>query len=179
MWADWITLRVGRVLFTEVAGAFLIGFAVGGFLTPQLDTGSALGPPPGRFGFGRFAMFDPSRLPLMLGIVAAGIATLLRIDLGDVLSRSSGNSLSTFVGTEARVTAAIRAGSTGQITVRDASGRLVSAIAMADRDIAAGTVVRIVGTNALKLVVAPRVTAGIARESVRRDPAADKVQRAR
>src|ERR671934_1623807 len=54
---SWVALRVGRVLLTEVVGAFLLGYGIG-LLIEQLTASPRGGPPgriivaPGRFGFG-------------------------------------------------------------------------------------------------------------------------------
>src|SRR5712692_2234238 len=37
-WESFVALRVGDVLFTEVVGAFLIGFGIGALVVPQLDS---------------------------------------------------------------------------------------------------------------------------------------------
>jgi membrane-bound ClpP family serine protease len=153
-WESWVALRIGDLLFTEVAGAFLIGFGLGGLVAPQFEGAggpvSRIGPP------GRFGPLDPSRLPSMLGIVAAAVVVLMRVDVRDILFRGSPpNALSAYVGWETRVIAPIPAGGYGEIAVRDGSGNVMSARATADMDIATGTLVRVTGTKDLKLVVAP------------------------
>src|SRR2546423_9414441 len=52
----WIALRLGDVLITEILGAFLLGYGLGGLIAPP-DVAAANRPPgafgpPGRFGFG-------------------------------------------------------------------------------------------------------------------------------
>ena len=150
-WADWLTLRVGRLSFIEVAGAFLIGFGIGQFLAPDVGRPAGPGVVVTRFGPG---IFDASRLPLMLGIVAAFIDIALRVDLTDLLfGGRSPNSASRFVGIEARVSEAIPAGGVGRITVRNAAGQLVSVAATAQTDIPAGTTVQITDVRERTFVV--------------------------
>lgn len=156
-WESWVALRIGDVFFTEVAGAFMIGFAVGGLLAPQFDDLNR-GAPVGRIGpGGRFGGFGGDRLPLALATVAAGVAVLTRVDLRDLLLKGSSprNAISTYIGWDARVVAPIRAGEYGEIALRDGSGNLMSVVATSDTDIAAGTLVRITGTKDLNLVVTP------------------------
>jgi len=156
-WDSLVALRIGDVLFTEVLGAFLIGFAVGSLIAPQLDSGGPPGPPgrvigpAGRFGLGG------DRLPLTLGVVAAAIAALMRIDLGALLlpGRSAPNALSNYIGAHARVIAHIPAGGYGEIAVRDGIGNVMSVAATADTDLVVGSEVRVVGAKGLNLVVSP------------------------
>ncbi len=157
-WESFVALRVGDVLFTEVVGAFLIGFGIGALVVPQLDSPGPPGPPgrpvpPPRFG----GALAGSRLPFLLGIVFAAITAAVRIDWTDHLLRgpSKGNSLTTYIGWDAKVVAPIRAGEFGEIALPDGSGNVMSVVATADTDIALGTRVRVTGTKDLNLVVAP------------------------
>ncbi|MGH2472703.1 MAG: hypothetical protein ACRDG6_09915 [Candidatus Limnocylindria bacterium] len=151
---SWVALRMGDVLFTEVAGAFLLGYGLGG-LVSQPDSGGTIGPP-GRMIGGRFGGFGPG-LPYSLAIVGAAVAILTRLDLSGLLLRGSspGNGLSTYVGWDARVIAPISAGGYGQIAMRDAMGYPLSAVATAETDIAQGTPVKVIGTKGRNLLVAP------------------------
>ena len=96
-------------------------------------------------------------MPLILGLVAAAIAAIVRIDWTDHLLRGSParNTLSTYIGWDARVVAPIRAGEYGEIALPDGTGTVVAIAATADTDIAPGTPVRVTGTKDLNLVVAP------------------------
>jgi hypothetical protein len=153
-WDSWVALRVGDVLFTEVLGAFVIGFALGSLIAPQLDRGGGPGPP-GRGG--RFGGFGGDRLPALLGIVAAAITAIARIDLHGLLVRggTTRNPLATYIGWDARVIAHIPAGGFGEIGMRDGYGDPMSVAATADTDIPVGTHVRITAVKELNLVVAP------------------------
>lgn len=159
-WESLVALRIGDVLFTEILGAFLIGFGIGALIAPQLDGGGQPGPP-GRPGpGGRFGgAFSGSRLPFILGLVLAAITAFVRIDWTDHLLRgpSKGNTLSTYIGWDARVVAPIPAGGYGEIALPDGSGNVMAVVATADTDIATGTPVRVTGTKELNLVVAPIV----------------------
>ena len=151
----WIALRLGDVLVTEILGAFLLGYGLGG-LVASPDAAAASGPP-GRFGpVGRFGGFGPN-LPVTLGVVGAGIAVLTRLDLSGLALRGSSprNGLSMYMGWDARVIAPISAGGFGQIAMRDAMGYPLSAVATADTDIPEGAPVRVVGTKGVNLLVAP------------------------
>jgi membrane protein implicated in regulation of membrane protease activity len=156
---SWIALRIGDVLLTEVIGAFLLGYGLGG-LVAQPDAIVANGPP-GRIGpGGRFGGVGAS-LPFTLGIVGAAVATLTRLDLSGLALRASSprNGLSMYVGWDARVIAPISAGGFGQIAMRDGMGYPMSAIATAETDIPQGTSVRVIGTKGLNLLVAPVTSA--------------------
>ena len=157
-WESLVALRIGDVLFTEILGFFLIGFALGALIAPQLDSGGPPGPP-GRGGpGGRFGgAFSGNRLPFILGFVLAVLATVVRIDWTDHLLRgpSTHNALTTYIGWDARVVAPIRAGEYGEIALPDGSGNVMAVVATADTDIALGTQVRVTGTKDLNLVVAP------------------------
>lgn len=151
----WLALRLGDVLLTEIVGAFLVGYGLGG-LVAQPDAVATSGPP-GRFGpAGRFGGLSAS-LPVSLGIVGAAIAALTRMDLSGMALRGSTprNGLSMYVGWNARVIAPISAGGFGQIAMHDGMGYPLSAVATAETDIAQGTPVRVIGTKGLNLLVAP------------------------
>jgi hypothetical protein len=153
---SWIALRMGNVLFTEVLGAFLIGYGLGGIITdPQ--AGVAGGGPPGRFApVGRFGGLS-ANLPLALGIIGSAIAVLTRLDLSGLALRGATprNGLLMYVGWDARVTVPIAAGGFGQIAMRDGMGFPLSAVATAEIDLARGTPVKVIGTKGLNLLVAP------------------------
>jgi membrane-bound ClpP family serine protease len=156
-WESFVALRIGDVLFTEMLGAFLVGFAIGALVAPQLDDGP-LGPPGRPGGGARFGgAFAGNRLPFILGLVFAAIAAAVRIDWTDHLLRgpASHNALSSYIGWDARVVAPIRAGEFGEIALPDGSGNVMAVVATADTDIAPGTTVRVTGTKDLNLVVAP------------------------
>jgi membrane protein implicated in regulation of membrane protease activity len=157
-WESLVALRIGDVLFTEMLGAFIVGYAIGSLVVPQLDYRPGPGPS-GRVmvGPGGFDPFRGSRLPLILGVVLAAIAAIVRIDWTDHLLRgpSRGNALSAYVGWDAKVVGPIRAGEFGEIALPDGSGNVVAVSATADTDIAPGTRVRVTGTKDLNLVVAP------------------------
>ena len=160
-WESLVALRIGDVLFTEIFGVFLIGFGIGSLVAPQLDSGGPPGPP-GRGGGpgpgGRFGgAFSGNRLPILLGIVLAGIRTVVAIDWTDHLLRgpSKGNTLTTYIGWDARVVAPIRAGQFGEIALPDGSGNAMAVVATAETDIPLGAQVRVIGTKDLNLVVAP------------------------
>ena len=151
----WVALRIGDVLLTEILGAFLVGYGLGGIVAPP-DAAAASGPP-GRFGpVGRFGGLTVN-LPVTLGFVGAVVAVLTRLDLSGLALRGSTprNGLSMYVGWDARVIVPISAGGFGQIAVRDGLGYPLSAVATAETDIPDGTPVRVVGTKGLNLLVAP------------------------
>jgi membrane-bound ClpP family serine protease len=158
-WESLVALRMGDVLFTEMLGAFLVGFGIGSLVVPQLDYGLGPSGPSGRvvIGPGGFDPFRGSRLPLILGVVLAALSAIVRIDWTDHLLRgpSKGNALSTYIGWDAKVVAPIRAGEYGEIALPDGSGNVMAVSATADTDIARGTPVRVTGTKDLNLVVAP------------------------
>src|SRR6266849_3797156 len=89
-WESLVALRTGDVLFTEVVGAFLVGYAAGAIVAPPGDrSGPPLPPGGGRFvrpGLG----FGSGQLPFTLGLIAAVLAVLQRIDLRDLLLRGRG-----------------------------------------------------------------------------------------
>ena len=93
----------------------------------------------------------------MLGAAGAALAVLTRVDIGAALLRSSAGrgTVSAYVGSEARVVAAIPAGGSGEIVFRDGSGTLVGVAATAETDIPAGTAVRIIGRKGVSPLVAP------------------------
>ena len=155
----WIALRIGDVLLTEILGAFLVGYGLGGLVT-QPDAAAASGPP-GRFGpVGRFGGLSVN-LPVTLGFVGAAVAVLTRLDLSGLALRAATprNGLAMYVGRDARVIVPISAGGFGQIAMRDGLGYPVSAVATADQDIATDTPVRVIGTKGLNLLVAPITSA--------------------
>ncbi len=157
----WVALRIGDVLFTEIVGAFLLGYGLGGLISQPEIAGP--GGPPVRIGpAGRLGGGLGSSLPYTLAIVGAALAILTRLDLSAFFVRGSAprGGLSTYVGWDGQVIAPIQAGGYGQITMRDAMGYPLSAGATADTDIAPGTPVRVVGTKGLELVVAPIPPAG-------------------
>ena len=96
-------------------------------------------------------------MPILLGIVLAAIRTAVAIDWTDHLLRgpSKGNTLSTYIGWDARVVAPIRAGEFGEIELPDGSGNAMAVVATAETDIPIGAQVRVIGTKDLNLVVAP------------------------
>jgi membrane-bound ClpP family serine protease len=160
-WESLVALRIGDVLFTEILGIFLIGFGIGALIVPQLDRGGVPGGPPSGVVLPRGGRFlravSDSRLPLMLGLVLAAIAVVIRIDWTDHLLRgpNRSNTLSTYIGWDARVVAPITAGGYGEIALPDGSGNIMAVVATADTDIALGAQVRVTGTKDLNLVVAP------------------------
>jgi membrane-bound ClpP family serine protease len=151
----WVALRIGDVLLTEILGAFLVGYGLGGLIAQP--EAIVAGRPPGAFGPpGRFGGFT-ANLPVTLGIVGAAVAVLTRVDLSGLALRGSSprNGLSQYLGSDARVIAPIAAGGFGQIAMRDALGYPLSAVATAETDLANGTPVRVVGTKGVNLLVAP------------------------
>jgi membrane-bound ClpP family serine protease len=152
---SWVALRMGDVLFTELIGAFLLGYGLGGIVA-QPDA-VARNAPPGRFApAGRFGGLTAS-VPVAVGIVAAALSVLTRLDLSGLALRGSTprNGLSMYVGWDAQVIAPIAAGGFGQIAMRDGLGYPLSAVATAETDIAQGTPVRVIGTKGVNLLVAP------------------------
>ena len=151
----WLALRVGDVLFTEMLGAFLIGFAIGDIFATDDEPGA-----PRRVGFGRFGgrfggAGSTLPLPLMLGFFAAGVAAVARIDFGAFFLRSRpAADESEFIGIKARVIAHIPAGGVGEIAMPDARGNVTSVIATADSDLMVGTTVSVTGIRGRHLVVA-------------------------
>ena len=154
-WRSWIALSIGDLRFTEVVGAFLIGASLGGLLAPQLDAGGVTGPPRPMGPAGRFGSFNWSRLPLMLGITAAVLDVLTQIDVVGLLLRGSTQrgTLTTYIGSDARVVRAIRTGGYGDILIHDQSGQAIVVAATAEADIAPGTTVRITGRKGANPVV--------------------------
>jgi len=164
-WDALVALRVGSVLFTEVLGAFLIGYGLGAILAVQMGP-SAAGPggpprPPipvgGRLrGFGGFQPFDPDNLPTTLGGALALVAVLIRIDIRDLLTPAkTKDPLAGYVGWDARVIAPIRAGGFGEIALHYPDGNIRSVAATSDVDIPEGARAVVVGVRDLNLVVAP------------------------
>src|SRR6266540_7502996 len=78
-WDSFVALRIGDVLFTELVGAFLIGYGIGSLIVPQLDPGGPPGPPGSRRIGPGFNPFGGGRTPLILGLVAAAITAIVRI----------------------------------------------------------------------------------------------------
>jgi membrane protein implicated in regulation of membrane protease activity len=151
----WIALRVGDVLFTEMLGAFLVGFAIGDLFATDDDPGG-----PRRVGFGRFGgrfggAGSALPLPFMIGVAAAVVAALARIDFGGLMlrSRPAANE-SDYIGIRARVIAHIPAGGVGEIAMPDGKGNVTSVIATADSDITVGVPVTVTGIRGRTLVVA-------------------------
>lgn len=151
----WIALRVGDVLFTEMLGAFLVAFAIGDLFATDDEPGA-----PRRVGFGRFGgrfggAGSALPLPFMLGLVAAAVAAVARIDFSGLLLRSRpAASESDYVGIKARVIAHIPAGGVGEIAMPDARGNVTAVVATADTDITVGTAVGVTGIRGRHLVVA-------------------------
>jgi membrane protein implicated in regulation of membrane protease activity len=152
----WLALRVGDVLFTEMLGAFLVGFAIADLFASDDEPGA-----PRRVGFGRFGgrfggAGSTLPLPVMVGIAAAAVAAVARIDFGAFFLRSRpAASESEYIGLKTRVIVHIPAGGVGEITMPDARGNVTSVIATADTDLTVGTMVRVTGIRDRKLVVAP------------------------
>jgi len=151
----WLALRVGDVLFTEMLGAFLVAFAIGDLFASDDEPGA-----PRRVGFGRFGgrfggAGSALPLPFMLGLVAAAVVALARIDFGGLLLRGrAAPNESDYVGIRARVIAHIPAGGVGEIAMPDGRGNVTSVIATADTDLMVGTAVRVTGIRGRNLVVA-------------------------
>jgi membrane protein implicated in regulation of membrane protease activity len=155
----WVALRVGDVLFTEMLGAFLIGFAIGDIFATDDAPGA-----PRRVGFGRFGgrfggAGSALPLPVMIGIFAAAVAAVARIDFGAFFlrSRPAANE-SEYIGTRARVIVHIPAGGVGEIAMPDARGNVTSVIATADTDLTVGTAVSVTAIRGRHLVVGPADT---------------------
>jgi len=150
----WLALRVGDVLFTEMLGAFLVAFAIGDIFATDDEPGA-----PRRVAFGRFGgrlggAGSALPLPLMLGIFAAGVAAVARIDFGAFFLRSRpAASESEYIGARGRVIGHIPAGGVGEIAMPDARGNVTSVIATADTDLTVGTAVRVTGIRGRHLVV--------------------------
>ena len=148
---SFVALRVGDVLLTEVAGAFLIGYGIGALIAPP-QAGAAPLPR------GRANPFAALRaLPVFLGFVGVLVAVATRVDVRDALlgGRASRNAVRSYIGWDARVIAAIPANGFGEILMRDGMGNVMSIAATADSDIAVGTHVKVVATRELNVVVAP------------------------
>jgi membrane protein implicated in regulation of membrane protease activity len=160
-WESLVALRFGDVLVTEVVGAFLVGYAIGSLAAaPQAGRGGP--PPPPGVRFGRPGLgFGAAELPLTLGLIAAALAALMRIDLRDLAlsGRASRNPITTYIGWDARVIARIPAGGWGEIALRDGSGNVMSVAATAAVDIPIGAQVVISGTQGRDLVVTPIASA--------------------
>jgi len=150
----WLALRVGDVLFTEMLGAFLVAFAIGDIFATDDEPGAPRRVGFGRFG-GRFGGAGALPLPFMLGLFAAAVVAIGRIDFGGLLlrSRPAANE-SDYVGIRARVIAHIPAGGVGEIAMPDARGNVTSVVATADTDLMVGTTVSVTGIRGRNLVVA-------------------------
>ncbi len=151
----WVALRVGDVLFTEMLGAFLVAFAIGDIFATDDEPGA-----PRRVGFGRFGgRFGGSGsalpLPFMLGVAAAAVAALVRIDWGGLMLRSRPAAQeSDYVGMKARVIAHIPADGVGEIAMPDGKGNVTSVIATAETDITVGVPVTVTGLQGRTVIVA-------------------------
>jgi membrane protein implicated in regulation of membrane protease activity len=156
---SWVALRMGDVLVTEVAGAFLLGYGLGGLIAQPDAVARGGGPPGGPVIGGRFGRLGglATGLQYTLAVVGAAIAILTRLDLSGLVLRGSspGNSLATYIGSDANVIAPISAGGYGQIAMRDGMGYPMSAVATAEMDIPEGTPVKVIGTKGRNLLVAP------------------------
>jgi membrane protein implicated in regulation of membrane protease activity len=153
---SWLALRIGDVLFTEMLGAFLVAFAIGDLFATDDPPGTAR-----RVGFGRFGGRlggggSALPLPFALGVFAAAVAALTRIDFSGLLSgaRAAADE-SEYVGAKARVIVRIPAGGVGEVAMPDAKGNVTSVAATADTDITAGTSVQVTAIRGRRLVVAP------------------------
>lgn len=150
----WIALRIGDVLFTEMLGAFLIAFAIGDLFATDDEPGT-----PRRVGFGRFGgrfggTGSALPLPFALGLFAAAVVALARIDLSGLFSgaRAAADE-SEYVGAKARVIVHIPAGGVGEVAMPDAKGNVTSVAATADTDITVGTAVSVTAIRGRRLVV--------------------------
>ena len=155
---SWVALRIGDVLFTEVAGAFILGYGLGGLIA-QPDAVARGGPQGGPVISGRFGRLGglATGLQYSLAVVGAAIAIFTRLDVSGLLLRGSPprDGLATFLGRDASVIAPIAAGGYGQIAMKDEMGYPLAAVATAEVDIPTGTPVRVVGTKGINLLVAP------------------------
>jgi len=150
----WLALRVGDVLFTEMLGAFLVAFAIGDIFATDDEPGAPRRVAFGRFG-GRFGGAGALPLPFMLGVFAAAVAAIARIDFGALVLRSSPAAKeSDYVGIKTRVIVHIPAGGVGEIAMPDARGNVTSVIATADTDLTVGVAVTVTGIRGRTLVVA-------------------------
>jgi hypothetical protein len=150
---SWIALRVGDVLFTEMLGAFLVGFGIGDLFGSDDEPGQ-----PRRVGFGRFGgrLGGAGGPPLafMIGVAAAAVAAIARIDWGGLIMRSRpAANAADYVGMRVRVIAHIPAGGVGEVAMPDGRGNMTSVIATADTDVMVGTWVRVTGLRGRQLVV--------------------------
>ena len=92
----------------------------------------------------------------MIGVAAAAVAALARIDFGGLMLRSRpAAQASDYIGIRARVIAHIPAGGVGEIAMPDGKGNVTSVIATADSDITVGVPVSVTGIRGRTLVVAP------------------------
>jgi hypothetical protein len=151
---SWIALRVGDVLFTEMLGAFLVGFAIGDLFGSDDEPGQPRRVGFGRFG-GRFGGAGGLPLPFMIGVAAAAVAAIARIDFSALLMRSRpAANPNDYVGMRVRVIAHIPAGGVGEVAMPDGRGNMTSVIATADTDVIVGTMVQVTGLRDRQLVVA-------------------------
>src|SRR6185503_6756195 len=161
-----VRLSLGDVSFTEVAGMFLIGYAIG-TLVAGMPTETQSGPPAPPVGVGRrfigvgFGGGLRGGLPATTGMAFALLTLLYRLD---ILSR-----IGTPSSAPAKSVHDILAGGHGQITYRDELGRLQAVVAASDVDVPRGASVRIVGTKGLNPLIAPTLRTETPQTSERSD----------
>lgn len=172
-----VRLSLGDVSFTEIAGMFLIGYAIG-TLVAGMPTEQQSGPPAPPVGVGRrfigvgFGGGLRGGLPATTGMAFALLTLLYRVD---ILSRigtpgsAPSKSVHDIIGTDAKAAEDIPAGGHGQITYRDALGRLQAVVAASDVDVPRGASVRIVGTKGLNPLITPALRTDAPQNSERSD----------
>ena len=137
-------------------GAFIVAFAIGDIFATDDEPGA-----PRRVGFGRFGgrfggAGSTLPLPFALGVVAALVVALGRIDFSGLLSGARAAAKeSDYVGTKARVIVRIPAGGVGEIAMPDGRGDVTAVAVTADTDITTGTAVQVTAIRGRRLVVAP------------------------